>query len=241
MQWGEVCEAAISSFDQNHTAPKNIGSDHHPIYYFAAAKPKAYVMFVPPSGSPPISDTAGRWEYFLFQWLRLQNVAVFVLRVPQAGIDQWDHVPVHTNSSPYDYSCQKIKSTYDFCSPTCDMCMKRRSTLVIEAGIEVATKLGYTEQILMGWSSGGVMASAFLDHAHSAGFVTAHGTSYAIKGLALLSAGGQYCYGYNTISDVNDIIQWRTCKPTKVYGCCPENLTESYYWRNPHECENCFA
>ena len=46
------------------------------------------------------------------------------------------------------------------------MCIKRRSTSLIEAAIDKAAALGYTEQIMMGWSSGGAMASAFLDYAH---------------------------------------------------------------------------
>ena len=64
------------------------------------------------------------------------------------------------------YNCSKILSGYDFCFPTCDMCIKRRSTSLIEAAIDKAAALGYTEQIMMGWSSGGAMASAFLDYAH---------------------------------------------------------------------------
>ena len=27
---------------------------------------------------------------------------------------------------------------------------------------------------------------------------------------------------------------WKTCTYAKNFGCCPENLTEDYYWRNPH-------
>ena len=43
----------------------------------------------------------------------------------------------------------------------------------------------YTEQIMMGWSSGGAMASAFLDYAHRTGFTTANNTRYSIKGMDL--------------------------------------------------------
>ena len=34
------------------------------------------------------------------------------------------------------YNCSKILSGYDFCFPTCDMCIKRRSTSLIEAAID---------------------------------------------------------------------------------------------------------
>jgi hypothetical protein len=123
----------------------------------------------------PISAASGRYEYFLFQYLRSINIGVFVLRTPNPSTDQWDHVPPHTNTdSPYNYSCHKIKSDYDFCFPSCDMCTKPRSTSLIEAAIDKAAALGYDDQglILMGWSSGGAMASAFLNYAHHTGFTT---------------------------------------------------------------------
>ena len=47
--WGTWCSAAITGFDSNHTPPRNIGSENHPIYHFAAAKPKAYIIYLPPS------------------------------------------------------------------------------------------------------------------------------------------------------------------------------------------------
>jgi hypothetical protein len=46
----------------------------------------------------------------------------------------------------------------------------------------------------MGWSSGGSMASAFLNFAHQSGFITAGNTNYGIDGLVLLASGGQWCY-----------------------------------------------
>ena len=52
------------------------------------------------------------------------------------------------------------------------------------------------------WSSGGAMASAFLNFAHQSGFTTAAGTSYSTKGLALLASGGQFCYAYDTVADL---------------------------------------
>ena len=39
------------------------------------------------------------------------------------------------------YNCSKILSGYDFCFPTCDMCIKRRSTSLIEAAIDKAAAL----------------------------------------------------------------------------------------------------
>ena len=47
--WGTWCSAAITGFDSNHTPPRNIGSENHPIYHFAAAQPKAYIIYLPPS------------------------------------------------------------------------------------------------------------------------------------------------------------------------------------------------
>jgi hypothetical protein len=59
--WGVWCEDAIAAFDaavvngsnvSAHPAPTNIGGDPdagNPIYYFAAPKPKAYVMYLPPA------------------------------------------------------------------------------------------------------------------------------------------------------------------------------------------------
>ena len=38
------------------------------------------------------------------------------------------------------------------------------------------------------------MASAFLDYAHKVGFITARRTRYNVRGMAMVSAGGQYCY-----------------------------------------------
>lgn len=89
----------------------------------------------------------------------------------------------------------------------------------------------------MGWSSGGTMASAFLDHAHRRQFTT--GTSsasrYNITGLAILSSGGQFCYAYDTVADLSGSSFWGSCTSAKMFGCCPANLTEDYFWRNPHE------
>ena len=152
-QWGDICAATIATFDKNQTLPKNIGSAVHPIYYFepppSGCKPSAYVLYVPPTGMLPIAATHGRYEYFLFQYLREQmNIAVFVLQVPEAGSDLWDHVPPHATGSPYAYDCAKIKSDYDYCFPTCDMCMRNRSTDIIDAAIDTAHLLGYTEQIV---------------------------------------------------------------------------------------------
>ena len=242
-QWGDICAATIATFDKNQTLPKNIGSAVHPIYYFepppSGCKPSAYVLYVPPTGMLPIAATHGRYEYFLFQYLREQmNIAVFVLQVPEAGSDLWDHVPPHATGSPYAYDCAKIKSDYDYCFPTCDMCMRNRSTDIIDAAIDTAHRLGYTEQIVMGWSSGGAMASAFLDHAHAAGFVTAVGrTKYIMRGLALLSSGGQFCYAYDNVADLkrSPSTIWGKCTAAKPYGCCPEGLTEDFYYRHPTE------
>lgn len=71
-----------------------------------------------------------------------------------------------------------------------------------EAAIETAAaRLNLTEPILMGWSSGGAMASAFLGYANEHGFVTAggrSGTRYTVRGLVLLMAGSQFCYAYHS-------------------------------------------
>jgi hypothetical protein len=69
----------------------------HPIYYFAPARPKTYVLYMPPMNALPTSAASGRYEYFLFQFLRSKNIGVFVLRVPDPTSDQWDHVPAHRN------------------------------------------------------------------------------------------------------------------------------------------------
>ena len=181
--WGGWCGDEIAVFDTGgvvngrnasaHTKPINIGGDPYsgnPIYYFAAAKPKAYVLYMPPSkGEPapfscgvavsplllmccvgppalPISAESGRYEYFLFQWLRSKNVGVFVLRTPDQTRDLWDHIPAHNKSSPYNYNCSVIKSGYDFCYEPCDMCVKRRSTALIEAAVDKAGQSA-TEQL----------------------------------------------------------------------------------------------
>lgn len=100
----------------------------------------------------------------------------------------------------------------------------------------IAAALGYTEQILVGWSSGGAMASAFLNYAHQTGFSTANKTKYSIKGLVLLASGGQFCYAYDTVADLVGLGKaggefWGACTtgdrgPTP--SCCPQNLTEDY-------------
>ena len=83
-------------------------------------------------------------------------------------------------------------------------------------------------------SSGGAMASAFLNFAHQTGFKTARNTSYEIKGLVLLASGGQFCYAYDTVADLVGSGIWQTCGPqgssagSSVGGCCPQNLTEDY-------------
>lgn len=206
--WGIWCEDAIAAFDTGgvinksnisaHTAPQNIGGDPqrgNPIYYFAVPKPQAYVLYLPPSNALPISAASGRYEYFLLQYLRSKGMGVFVLRTPDPETDLWDHVPAHNKTSPYEYNCSRIKSGYPFCTEPCDMCSKPRSTSLIEAAIDKAAALGYTkEMILMGWSSGGSMASAFLNVAFESGFTTARSKSYNISGMVLLNSGSQFCY-----------------------------------------------
>eukprot|EP01052_Picozoa_sp_SAG31_P047921 SAG31_NODE_9800_length_1225_cov_1.495560_1_plen_382_part_10 len=202
--WGLWCEDLIAAFDAGgiangskisaHSPPKDVGSSGHPMYYFAAVgTPKWYVVYLPPANALPISADSGRYEYFLFQYLRSRNIGVFVIQTPFADMDLWDHVPPHTQSSPYHYDCAKIKSGYPFCDNPCDMCTKNRSTDLIEAAIDKASSLGYSDQILMGWSSGGSMASAFLNYAHQTGFKTTSSISYGIEGIILLSSGGQFC------------------------------------------------
>jgi hypothetical protein len=253
--WGLWCEDIIAKFDSGgvvngtqvpaHELPENIGADaDHPIYYFAAARPKTYVLYLPPANALPTSAASGRYEYFLFQYLKSRNIGVFVLHTPEQQTDLWDHVPPYNQSfSPYHYNCAKIKSGYDFCYNFCNMCSnKGRSTRLIEAAIDKAAAMGYTEQLLIGWSSGGAMASAFLNIAHNTGFKTVQGTHYVIKGLVLLASGGQFCYAYDSVHDLPVGTQagsemWTACTagdrgPTP--SCCPQHLTEEYYWRNPH-------
>ena len=124
--------------------PRNIGDEKHPIYYFQpAARTTKYVLYIPPSGTLPLSANSARYEYFLFQWFKSQNIAVFVVRVPLPGWDGWDHVPPHTHDSPYSYNCSKIVAGYGgMCVPYCDMCEKNRSTGIIDAAIDRATQLG---------------------------------------------------------------------------------------------------
>ena len=78
------------------------------------------------------------------------------------------------------------------------------------------------------------MASAFLDHAHRTQFSTPK-TRYNITGIALLSSGSQFCYAYDTVASLHGSRFWTSCTSEKTFGCCPSNLTEDYYWRNPHE------
>ena len=141
--WGVWCASSIASFDNNRTMPRNIGDDH-PIYYFQPrARSKEYVLYIPPSGVLPVSADSGRYEYFLFQWLKSKNIAVFMVRVPLPGWDGWDHVPPHVQSSPYSYNCSHIVAGYGgMCVPYCDMCEKNRSTSIIERAIDHAAQLG---------------------------------------------------------------------------------------------------
>ena len=46
-----------------------------------------------------------------------------------------------------------------------------------------------------------------------------------MKGLVLLSSGGQFCYAYDKMSDLVGSEIWRTCTYAKQFGCCPSNLT----------------
>ena len=242
--WGIWCEKAISNYDSsNRTMPRNIGSKKHTIYYFepaAAPRTSQYVLYLPPAGPLPVNSSSGRYEYFLFQWFKANNIAVFVVNVPIPGWDGWDHVPAYNStSSPYTYNCTKIVSSYGgMCEPSCDLCEKKRSTGLIETAIEKAAALGYKEQVLMGWSSGGVMASAFLDHAAKNGFATTGQktrTAYNVKGVVMLSAGSQYCYAYDTIAELAGSPCWSTCTASKIWGCCPQGVTEDYYFRYPGE------
>ena len=164
---------------------------------------------------------------------------MFTVQVPDPSSDLWDHVPPHTNSSPYSYDCHKITYQQPPQPPgVFDLCEKMRSTAVIEAAIDTAVGLGYTKFIVMGWSSGGAMASGFLDYAHKQAFVTRNGTRYTVPGLVLLSSGGQFCYAYKQLSELRGNSHWTECSSAKKpygtkYGCCPQGLTEDYYWAHP--------
>eukprot|EP01052_Picozoa_sp_SAG31_P016862 SAG31_NODE_1133_length_9745_cov_5.676343_2_plen_425_part_00 len=244
------CQRSISEFDENRTLPQSVVlNNKHRIYYFEppTMDPKPpYILYLPPSGNLPINSGEGRYEYFLLQWFKDHGIAVFVVPPPIAGFDLWDHVPaphiVRTDPlviAPYNYNCSTIRAGYTgMCNPSCDMCEKNRSLGLIEAAIDHAASLGYSQQrlVLMGWSSGGAMASAFLDHANKKKFTTPRSTRYSISGMAIMSSGSQYCYAYDQVSDLKGSDFWSSCtdgNPAKVYGCCPSNLTEDYFWRNP--------
>ena len=87
------------------------------------------------------------------------------------------------------------------------------------------------------------MASAFLNYALETSFVTANHTTYDIKGVMLMGSGGQFCYAYDTVTDLPTGSEkgremWKYCTtgdrgPTP--SCCPRNLTEDFYWRHPEE------
>ena len=104
----------------------------------------------------------------------------------------------------------------------------------------------------MGWSSGGSMASAFLDYANKHNFATANGTNYVIQGLVLVMSGSQFCYAYDSrcpagtnqqrvcSPELQNSSFWRACNASKKpygtrFGCCPSGLTEDYFYRNPAE------
>lgn len=253
--WGAMCSTAIADFDLNHSLPQNVGTADHPVYHFAPASPRDYVLYIPPSGNLPISAQAGRYEYFLFQYLKSKGVGVFVVQVPTPGSDLWDHVPAYSRvGSPYGYNCSQI--TYEQPPQPAglhDLCVKNRSTAIIEAAIDHAKALGYRSQpTVMGWSSGGAMASAFVSYVHTrasgsrlgtrSSFATERGTRFTIKGLALLSSGSQYCYAYDharlPLLVKND--HWSNCTSQKQpygtrFGCCPSGLTEEFFYRYPEE------
>ena len=63
-----------------------------------ACKARCAIVDLPPANALPISATSGRWEYFLFQYLRANNIGVFVLRTPTPTLDLWDHVPTSVHN-----------------------------------------------------------------------------------------------------------------------------------------------
>jgi predicted esterase len=164
-------------------------------------------------------------------------------------------------AGPNRYNCSEI--TYEQPPQPAglhDLCVKHRSTAIVEAAIDRAAALGYRSQpILMGWSSGGAMASAFVGHAHARSRprsrgpgvdsstlarapVTERGTGFTIRGLVLLSSGGQYCYAYDydKLPVVVKNKHWSNCTSQKQpygtkYGCCPTGLTERYFYLHPEE------
>ena len=50
---------------------------------WSKAKASKYVLYLPPSGALPVNSTQGRYEYFLFQWLKSQNIAVFIVEADE--------------------------------------------------------------------------------------------------------------------------------------------------------------
>jgi hypothetical protein len=200
-----------------------------------AGRPGAFVLFI----APQFSNDYQNWaSYYLFSYLATQGIATFTATIPDladSSRDNWNHVP-SADGQPYPYNCTEL----DREGPGCDNSSFGNISHFLhdkhlEDVIGYAESIGYNSSMSAWWgySEGGAMVSEHLNYLlqHDAS------TTHIPQAMILESNGGSYCYAFRPWqeAELQSTPYWSSCKSWSDSNCCPNLLTEQYYWQHPGE------
>lgn len=197
--------------------------------------PGPFVLFI----APRFSYDYYNWAcYYLFSYLATQGIATFTATIPDiadSSRDNWNHVP-SAGRRPYEYSCAQLDTE----GPGCDNSSFGNIShflhdLHLEDVISYAESVGYNSSAAVWWgySEGGAMVSEHLNYLLQYSSSTAH----IPRAMVLESNGGSYCYAFRPWqeAELKSTAYWSSCTSWSDNNCCPELLTEQYYWQRPGE------
>ena len=197
--------------------------------------PGPFVLFI----APRFSYDYYNWAcYYMFSYLATQGIATFTATIPDiadSSRDNWNHVP-SAGRRPYEYSCAQLDTE----GPGCDNSSFGNIShflhdLHLEDVISYAESVGYNSSAAVWWgySEGGAMVSEHLNYFLQYSSSTAH----IPRAMVLESNGGSYCYAFRPWqeAELKSTAYWSSCTSWSDSNCCPELLTEQYYWQRPGE------
>ena len=215
-------------------------------------KPGPFVLFMAPQFSNDYWDWAC---YYLFSYLATQGIATFTAEIPDpadASRDNWNHVPSSAGGGggqpyPYPYECAQLDAE----GPGCDNSTFGSSPpflhdMHLEDIIGHAESLGYSPNasVWWGYSEGAAMVSEHLNYllyhqqqqnSSSAAAAAASDRPHHLpKGMVLESNGGSYCYAFRPQQEdqLKATPFWSGCNSWFNNNCCPNGLTEQWYWEH---------
>ena len=186
-----------------------------------------FVLYIAPQFSGDYWNSAC---FYVFSYLAKRGIATFVATIPDladANRDSWNHLP-SSGAQPYPSNCAHLNP------PICDNQTGFLHDRHIEDVLAFAESLGYS-----------VGRSAWWGYSIGAAEVSQH-LNYRLQrrmappaALVLEATGGQYCYAFapDQLKRLQaDTPYWKQCVPGAglfASNCCPQGLTEQFYFEQP--------